>query len=199
VAAFGLISLVAMPGQHYTVGLTFWTFAAWFILGSSDDERRAAAPRREWIGWAATWAIALAFTALTAAAARGDLRPPFRAARFDLDYSYGFTGDAEGQAWTARKAVTVLKAESGWLKLTYWVEHPDAAQRPVQVDIWRDRERVVNRRLWRNMRFTDYIPVTAGKRFVLETRVDRGFVVQDTAGSGERGLSLRLEFVEKPE
>jgi hypothetical protein len=193
---FGLISLVAMPGQSLPVAITFWTLAFWCASRAGLPEPDAR--RGHSHAWIFLVAIASAHLVATIVAARHELRPPFRAARFDMEYSHGVAFGPEGAAWTTdERAVAVPKAGTDTLRITYWVEHPDAAQRPVQVNIRRDREPIANRRMWRNMRYTEYVPVTAGKRFVLEAQVDRLHVATADEGAApeRRGLTMRWEYV----
>lgn len=181
-----LASLVGMPGQDPAVALTFWVLAFWYAMKTGE---RFADPRMSTVSWSLIFILAGAYTATHALSV--DLRPPFRAARYDLDYTYRFDFNGPRHIWTAGHAVTVPLATDNWLKLTYWVEHPDADQNRVQVDIWRDGEHIVDRRVSRNVPVTQYVPVTAGKRFVLEVKVDRTFV----SDGAERGLAMRWEFV----
>jgi hypothetical protein len=82
------------------------------------------------------------------------------------------------------------------LKLSVWVEHPDANDRPVRVQVWRDHQRIVSGRFGRGVPLTRYVRVGEdNKPFVLETRVDRTFATSDRTRP-EIGLSLAWEFVD---
>jgi hypothetical protein len=182
-------ALVAMPGQDVAVAVVIWTLVGW-LLSMAPAVHPQTPPR---LLRGTVWLIVLAFVAGTAMRARSDLRVPFRAARFNFDYTYGFDFTEHERILTSEHAVTVPVATDRWLKLTYWVEHPDADEQRVQVDIWRDRERVVSRRLSRGVPVTEFVAVPEGKRFVLEVKIDRTF--RDEKSGVERGLAMRWDFV----
>src|SRR5205823_3810568 len=120
---------------------------------------------------------------------------------FDLGYRYGwyepFDGPS-GRTRTSDHAVVVPQAARKWLKLTLWVEHPDADVRPVTVQVWVDRNRIVRRPMPKTIPLTKYVELAGGKkRFVLETRVDRTFLPPDRR-SGEVGLNVAWEYVDRP-
>lgn len=198
---FGMASLVGMPGQSMFVALTCWTFAGGLLLmtapAASAGANRETISRRGWTILAIALAIGLA--AMTLRSGWRELRPPFRAARFDLDYRYGFYqpfNQASGQSRTTQHAVWVSRAPSKWLKLTLWVDHPDANERPVLIQVWIDDRRMIRKQVPRQMPFTSYLRVPGdNKRFVLETSVDRTFRPSD-GGYADVGLSMSWEFVE---
>jgi hypothetical protein len=197
-AGLALASLVGMAAQHPVVALTFWTIAARTVM-SRADTGSSNGRGRTLVGVVCIGA-AFTFPLLTYAAARGDLRVPFRAARFDFNYTYGFYVDPE-VTWTADHAVAVPAAPKPWMKLTYWVSHPDADQDPVRVRIWRDREQVADRRLRRDQRIVQYVGVPGeNKRFVFEVRVDRTWRPADHGEQDGRelGLAIRGEFIDAP-
>jgi hypothetical protein len=65
----------------------------------------------------------------------------------------------------------------------------------VLVEVRLDDRRVVRGRFARRTPLTRVEPVTPGKRFVLETFVDRTFPEAGRPGR-ERGLNVRWEFVD---
>ena len=90
------------------------------------------------------------------------------------------------------------QAQRKWLKLTFWVEHPDADERPVLVQVWIDHDRIVRRRLPRTVPLIKFVATPdEGKRFVLETSVDRTFLPPDRQ-YGEVGLNVAWEYVDRP-
>ncbi len=191
IVAFGLASMVGGAGQEPTVVLTFWLLVFWY---ATDDGARPSTSPMGRVATVAMIVLVAGFAALTAT--ERDLRPAFRAARFGFPYTYGFTFDGPSSAHSAAHGVTVQTAQGPWMKLSYWVEHPDADSRLVKVEIWRDRDRVVSRRMSAQVPATVYVSTPgAGKRFVLETRVDRTWTDADAR---ERGLAMKWEFVEKP-
>jgi hypothetical protein len=192
--AFGLASLVGMPGQDAAVVITFWLLVFWCIEGDEPEPANARQiPKAAWIAMcllAAGYAVAQGMTS--------ELRPPVRAARFGFPYTYGMDFEQPNQVWTTRHGVTVLNAPQPWLKLTLWVNHPDARAKPVKVDVWRDSDPVVTERVSLNQRIVRYVPVEAGKRFVLEAEVDRTFRPSDSGGSTDHrdlGVAMQWEFV----
>ncbi len=179
-------SMLGVPGQDPAVVVTFWLLVFWCASDLGAVASTNSLPRAS-----SVTLLLVAGSYLVATATATDLRPPYLAARFGFSYSYGMTFDGEFSARSGQRGVTVQKSQGPWLKLTYWVEHPDADQNRVQVDIWRDGEHIVDRRVSRNVPVTQYVPVTAGKRFVLEVKVDRTFV----SDGAERGLAMQWEFV----
>ncbi len=196
-AGFGLISLVGMPSLNLFVAMTVWTFCAWLFLrlGAGDERYRPAAADAR-LPFIAASIVAVVAASLTAYAGWHSLRPPYRAARFDYPYSVGFYApieDPTGQTLTTRTGVIVPRAHTGLLKLTLWVDHPDADARPVQVELWVNHKRYVRGRFARSVPLTRYIPVPSGKRFVLETALDRTY--PGAAPNPEVGLNVRWAFV----
>ena len=201
VIAFGLVSLVSMPGQELFVGLTFVTLLFWFLSGIQMPESRLARVLDGVTAWGVIWIVVLAFGAVTAIQAVTTMRPPVRAARHDRDYMYGFRTDRDTLHWAGRHAVITLRAPTGRMKLTYWVNHPDTNERRVGVEIWRDGESIARRDLRRGERVTEFVPVPGGgRRFVLEVKVDRTFRPVDYGGTDRRelGLAMTWEFMDAP-
>jgi hypothetical protein len=201
VIGFGVASLLGMPGQSLQIALAFWTLAFWTLLlsrsdGSSTTSEGSSGLQRWELFTAITLAVLLAST--TVAGGLGPFRPPFRAARFDQGYRYGLHKPLEGTAGTTRTtahAVDVPQAPTRWLKLTVWVEHPDADQRPVDVRVWRDHERIIGGRFPRGVPMTRYVRVPGdNRRFVFESTVDRTFQPPGVPGP-EVGLTISWEFV----
>ncbi len=193
---FGLGSLVGVPGQDPAIVVTFWMVAFWY---SRDTDTVASTSPMGRAGWAATIVIALGYTALSGRAT--GLRPPYLAARFGSPYSYGLIVDRASAGLSGKHGVAVLTAEGPWLKLTFWVDDSDADREPVRVEIWRDRDRIVRRRISAHVPLTVYAPVGgAGSRFVLETKTDRVLPPDDSRFSdgAEPGLKLKWEYVSAP-
>ncbi len=188
---FALASMLGVPGQDPAVVVTFWFLVFWCASDTTAVKSNGQIGK---LGSIAVLLLAGSFTVATARAT--DLRPPYLAARFGWRYGYGFSFDGATTARAERHGVTVQTAQGPWMKLSYWVEHPDADSRLVKVEIWRDRDRVVSRRMSAQVPATVYVSTPgAGKRFVLETRVDRTWTDADAR---ERGLAMKWEFVEKP-
>jgi hypothetical protein len=189
-----------MPAQSLLVTLTFWALMLWLLLimvptlGPSVTERAGATGSL--IG---ATCLAVALAAVTARSGWNELRPPFRASRFNDGYRYGFYqpfDGAAGETSTSAHAVWVAGIQKRWLKLTVWVEHPDADEHPVEVQVWCDHDRVIRGRFPRHVPLTRYVPLPElGGSFVLETRVDRTFRPLEGHGP-EVGLQLKWEFVD---
>lgn len=194
--AFGVASLVGMPGHEGPIVFTFWLLAFWYGRDAGVEPGNGQRFSRA--------ALALCLLAVAYAgtmAIPNDLRPPFRAARFGFPYSYGVYPEGADQVWTAEHGVTVLDATQDWLKLTVWVSHPDADRKPVSVDVWVDRDHVINDRVRRGERIYRHVRVPKSRRFVLEAKVDRTFRPSEHGQSSDDrdlGLAMKWEFVERP-
>ena len=219
--ALGIVSLLGMPAQSLVVTLTFWTFAFWYI--------RLAGPSGVWAfppvaaaGDRLRWAIVLAVVTVHAAATFRvgyvDLRVPHRAARGVFDhtlpdaYNYGIdnphdVGFSADHRRTGKRAVFTLPYPTGQgrgrvrLKLSAWLEHPDAAERPVQAKIWtHGRELVLNARRWDGSRITRFIDLADEHRaFLVETWVERTWRAPEREGTEiiDRGMTLDWEVVDQ--
>jgi O-Antigen ligase len=174
-------SLVGVPGQHPAIVLTFWTFAFWLLrlLGKPGDDGAAGPPRFLLI---CLIAGVLAHAGATLYYARHDLRVPFRAARFDFDYTYGLTKDDEGRFWVHDRAVVVPRATTRAVRLTMW---GGTGAEPVAAKVSVNGNRAIRRTLRGTQPVTDVIAVPGdNKRFVLDLSVDGG------------RLGVRWEFVQ---
>jgi O-antigen ligase len=198
IAGFVVASLVGMPGQNLFVAMTMWTLAFWLLSLTFADTQ--AAPRRsvsKALGPAMGLLLACVYAVATIQAGWNDLRPPFRAKRFNYPYQYGFIDPvlgAVGATRTTDHGVAVPLAPTGKVKLTFWVEHPDADRQPVLVEAWLDDRRIVRGQFARGTPLVRVETVEAAKRFVLEARVDRTFAAADTPGR-EGGLTVRWDFL----
>jgi hypothetical protein len=202
--AFGLMSLLGMPAQSPPVGLMFCVFAFWYLrLIASGTLSEPHTTRAMWSG--AIWLTVAAFAGVSVAYARGPLRVPARAVMFtfDHDYQYGLSRDTEDPSlfWTREHAVIVPRAPEKLLRLTVWVDHPDANQRQVNAQVWVDGKRVMNyTALPRGVKVVEDVAVAGSlKRFVLEARVNRTYRPDGCAEEKcARGLAIRWAFVNSP-
>jgi hypothetical protein len=201
--ALGFISLVGVPGQDMAVTLTFWTFAFWHVSLSGVDLTRRQMPRGAWVAVAV---VVIVYGAGTAADAVSRLRPPMRAARAGLPYTYGFyapESDGAGgeQRWAQQHAVTVLELPRRWIALRVGVNHHDIAERPVAVKAWCEGTAIVDTTLTSIEPATVYVYVPPGRSAVtLETWVSR-VVHPSTLGvadARELGLLVSWNFVDLP-
>lgn len=191
----GLASLVGMPTQNVIAFMTFWVFVAWL-----QTLRAPAMLRQQLMTLRQSAGIVIAlilFAGGTIRAARYDLRVPERAVRFRWPYSYGFSqvqNGADAYRRTTSRAVDVFNAPNAFVKLTFWAEHPDVDSQPVNVEIWRGRERIANVSLNSRQPVTWYIRRNPDAEWMLlEFRVNR------TWSDAHYGLSLApWEFVDVP-
>jgi len=199
ILAFGLVSLLGVPGQTLPVILTFWVLVFWLVSLKSPD---VTAERGSWraVTWGATAALVIAHATLTLAAARGDLLPRNRAMRFGWDYRYGISNlepnadGGPGRRWTDLKSLSVIPVKGNVLKLVAWVDHPDADERPVHVRIWIDSVLVHEGDLKRSASIAIDVPAAPGKtHMVVETEISRTWRPTDFGRDDRRvlGLSVR--------
>lgn len=195
--AFGVISMLGMPGQSMPVAFTFWTLAFWFMAehGTRDEQTpwsRAA--------WGATFVLVIAHAGLTYAEARGDLLPRNRSMRFGWQYQYGLSdlepsGDGTpGRRWTELNSLAVLPVKGQVLKFVGWIDHPDADERPVHVRIWADSRLVWDDDLKRSAAiFLDIAPTPGKNHLTIETEISRMWRPTDFGRRDRRllGLSVR--------
>lgn len=196
-AAFGVISMMGVPGQSMVVALTFWTLAFWFVMeqGTPDEPRPWSR-----VVWGATFVLVLAHAGLTYADARGDLLPRNRSMRFGWQYQYGLSNlepsadGSPGRRWTELNSLAVLPVRGQVLRFVGWIDHPDADERPVHVRIWADSRLVWDEDLKRSAAiFLDIKPSEGKTHLVIETEISRMWRPTDFGRSDRRilGLSVR--------
>ncbi|MDP2055333.1 MAG: O-antigen ligase family protein [Acidobacteriota bacterium] len=196
-AAFGVISMMGMPGQSMPVALTFWTLAFWFVMEQgTPEEPRPWSP----VVWGATFVLVLAHAGLTYADARGDLRPRNRSMRFGWDYRYGISNPelspdgSPGRRWTELRSLSMVPVKGKVLKFVAWVDHPDADERPVHTRVWADKRLVYDDGLKRSAAiFLDLEPAPGQTHLMIETEISRMWSPTDFGRSDRRilGLSVR--------
>src|SRR6185436_2027138 len=171
---FGLASMLGVPAQDLFVSLTVWTLVGWLLLLTIDPDAKTK-PTVFVPGLSLAVVLSLTCATMTVYAARHTFRPVFRAAHFGYLYQYGFDGLVDGRAGqvhTTAHAAASVHSPTNVLKLTVWVDHPDADADPVAVDVWVDDERVMRGHFPKNVPMTAVVPVIGGgERFVLETHV----------------------------
>jgi len=209
-AGLAAASLLGMPAQHPAIILTFWTFAFWLLDLQRVTASSSPTPRTVWLLVGAVVAIHIAGTLYFS---RHDLRVPFRAARFDFDYSYGFAREEGARyIWVQDHAVIVLRTPAvapsavegpapskvegpapsavEGLQLTLWSD--TASERsPVGAVIRIDGRRAVRRTLRGSESVTEVVSVPDDDgRFVMDVYVSPA----SDAVPGAR-VALRWEFV----
>jgi hypothetical protein len=196
----GLASLVGVPTMNPVVLITFWTFVCWHsqLLGL---ERAVAATER-----LQTWplVLAIAVSVLYAGTVQwvsvASLRVPFRAVAVGWAYDHGFYDREErpgGGAfrWTSAHAVAVVQTprRDSYLVLTFWVSHPDVADHPVRVKVWRKKTLVADLTVSDGQPITRYLHVRADEvATMVELGVDRTWRPSDRGSPDARALGLAV-------
>lgn len=201
-AGLGAASLMGVPTQHAFALIVFWTFAFWhqvIRMPDASGEPRITSP----LVWSLLIALATAFTAGTVVTARDELRVSHRAVRFGWPYLRGFHGLETGEGgfrWTRQRAKAVIAAQPGYLKLSYFVHHGDAAANPVRVAISVEGRQVVDEEIRDPHARTIFVPVAPNLRSVtIETSVSRPWFPPHEGGRRELGLGLSdWTFVYRP-
>lgn len=195
---FGIASLFGMAGQSMPIVITFWTFVFWFATVKGVEPHAGVAPwRRRTV--LVTAGLVVAHAALTFTSATGDLLPRHRAARFDWFYRYGLSdvdrdpNGGPGRRWTLRRAVAVIPVQGKVLKFVGWIDHPDADENPVQVEVRADSKLLYSGDLERSAAITLDIPAAPGAtHMILETSISRLWRPADYGRPDPRELGLSI-------
>lgn len=196
--AFGLVSMVGMPGQEILIAILLWTLIYWY------GSLAAAIPRAPvpltWPVWGIIVAAIAAQAVATQAAAHGNLRVPARAARIGWPYQYGLYDpepDPLGRTtrWTSQHAVAVIDVPAPWLELSTAFEHRNAAEQPADGTVSVDGRVILAQRFATTAPITRVVRVPDGRRrLVLESRVSRTERPRDAGAADDRDLGLRLSW-----
>ncbi|HEX3703500.1 MAG TPA: O-antigen ligase family protein [Vicinamibacterales bacterium] len=208
-----VVSLVGMPTANTAAALTAMVFVFWYaaLADPAIDARslsRSSVPRiatmRQGL---AAGALLVAFLAGTLFVGWARLRPPQRALRFGWEYVSGFYDHEQLSRdtlfrWTAGHAMDVFPVRDRYLRLRYWVHHPDVERRPVHVDIWLQNRHIVDEMLKSVAPVTEYVRLWPDDpRMMLEARVSRTWKPSDYGEGDTRDLGLAFEdwaFVSEP-
>jgi hypothetical protein len=194
VISFAVVSLFGIPTQNIAVAVAFWTFAFWYAALAGPAAADYGDGQRSALGaplWTVIWVIVAAAVAGTVYTARDGLRVPERAARFGLNYFYGFS-DAEpalnvsrpSTVWATRHAVAVLAPQTRRVKLTVSVDRLNLAKGPVDVKVSCDVRPI-----------TRYVAVRDGRtRMMVETWVTRSIRPADYGFQDRRELGLLVDW-----
>jgi hypothetical protein len=200
-AGLGAVSLVGMPTQSLPVLATAAALFVWSRI-STADPGMATLDAKHLPTWA-VWALVMAALGACVYASVTELRVPLRAARHGWTYHYGFQG-LDGSTfpafqWTERRAVAVLKPTGKYLRLRFRVQHPDVAERPVDVRVKLFGNTVIRERLRTEDAMVRYIEVPTATRYIMLTfLVSRTF---QAPGPDPRELGLAVDdwiFVDTP-
>jgi hypothetical protein len=208
-----VVSLVGMPTANTAAALTLMVFVFWYVAlvdpsGVALPSSSTVPPRAAWTRGSLTASgLLIVFLAGTAFVGWTRLRPPLRAQRFGWEYMYGFYGHepAGGGAqfrWTEGRAADVFPVTNRYLRLRYWVNHPDVERHPVSVKIWLHDRLVVDETMRSVVPMTEYVQAPEGQeRVMIETRVSRTWKPRDYGQPDPRELGLAVEdwtFVSDP-
>lgn len=197
--AFGLTSLLGVPGQSLPVALTFWTLVFWFALLKGPAPDTSAVWSKT--VWGVTLAVVVMLAAVTYAGARGDLRPRNRSMRFGWEYRYGLgilerdaAGQPERRTSFDHRSLSVSQVKGRVMKFAAWIDHPDGDEKPVHVRVWADSKLVYDGELKRSSAILQDIPATPGRtHMVIESEISRLWQPRDYGRNDRRvlGLSIR--------
>ena len=210
----GFVSLVGMPTQDPAVLMAFFLLVAMLAMAcpgvsapdtaswtwASTGASMGASLSRAWIVVAA---LAVAYAGGHAVLAGGSLNVAERAARTNRDYVVGLYPEEPhpegGQfQWTGGEAHLRLVKRAPWLVVRTWIQHPDAAERPVVLRIVTPCQVVFERT------FVDSTPVdftlrlpNTDDRIDLAVRVSRTWSPASVGSldTRELGAALITDFV----
>ena len=179
-SGLALASLVGLPTQHPVLSLTA-AVLAYSLLATAQpgwwSRMRGATPP----AWAVAWTLVALTALLQWQSAQGPLRVISRAMRYGFAYAYGFSAPIPSQEyaalrWTDRRAAAVLNVPARWLELHVFVEHPDAATRPVHVRVQAGAIRIIDEDVASATPLVRLVEVPLGARFFpIELDVSRTF------------------------
>ena len=193
-------SLLGMPTQDAAASISLVVLACWCMMlkewrGLASFARTRQRARLE---WAMIVVVLAGFLGGTVQAARGTLRPPLRALGTGVPYRYGFTPDTSDPTirWTGAKAVEIITAEKRWLKVEVGDVAPDAASKPVHVNVLLNRKSVISVTRRNNFPITRWIRMPKyGTSLMMQIEVSRTWRPADFGGAvedGERGVAVRV-------
>lgn len=197
--AFGLISLVGMPGQDPMVAVTFWVFAVWYMRLRGVPAEAAPIPPWAWTSMAAALVV---FAAASVVVAGTWLRLPNRALAARQPFSYGYApiigaGPDTGYRGVNTRAVTVVEPDGRWLAVTVRLAAPAMSSQPVDVRVWKNGEVVLKAQLTTTTPFNAFAPAgDAGTPLLLETSARPPGTPRWWPFTADSGVLMRWEFVE---
>ena len=206
VVGLGAVSLVGMPTQDPVVLMAFFLLVAMLGCARSD----AVASRWPWEGrslsgaWMVVAGLAVAYAGSHVALANGSLDVAERASRANRDYLVGLYQEEtrpEGGdfRWTRGEARLGLVKQAAYLTVRAWIQHPDAAERPVSLRIATPCQVLFEGALVDSSPVEVVLaPQLAEERIDLEVRVSRTWSPASAGGADTRqlGAALVLDFVD---
>jgi hypothetical protein len=187
-----------MPTQDAAASISFVAVAYWCLKLTGVDAYATSVsrPQPSRSEWAAVLLVLGCFLGGTVYEARTELRPARRALRIAFPYSYGLRPDRIDPTvrWTGAKAVEVFPAEKRWLKLVIGDVAPDAASKPVHVNVSINREVILQVDRRSNFPITRWIRMPAsGTPMLMQIDVSRTWRPSDAGVPGderERGVAV---------
>jgi hypothetical protein len=202
IGGFLVASLVGMPTQNPALFAAFMALVFWHAEASGRPAG-APAPARAWSrpGWALVAVVVAIHAGATLVAARNDLRVPNRAARFGWPYERGVNvleyGETLEFRWMERRATVAIPARGPYLRLTYWVHHPDAEEKPVRVRFRMAGRLIVDELVRDHNPHIVYVRMREGA--TLEAEVDRTWTPPGDTSGRELGVAVAdWRFVQTP-
>ena len=216
VAGLGIVSLVGMPTQDPVVLMAFFLLVAMLATASLDvassdvaGEERSASLTWPWGGrslsgaWVVVGALAVAYAGSHVALARGSLTVAERAARANRDYVVGLYREEAhpdgGQfQWTRGEAHLGLIKRAPYLTVRTWIQHPDAAERPVTLRISTPCQVVFDGALADPTPVDIVLRLPTDGRIELDVSVSRTWSPASVGSSDTRqlGAALDIDFVD---
>ena len=206
VVGLGMVSLVGMPTQDPVVLMAFFLLVA--MLGCARTDADASLWPWEGRSLSAAWMVvaglAVAYAGSHVALARGSLDVAERASRAGRDYVVGLyqeetRPDGGDFQWTRGEARLGLVKRATYLTVRAWIQHPDAAERPVSLRIASPCQLLFEGDLVDSSPVEIMLaPQLAEERIDLEVRVSRTWSPASVGGADTRqlGAALVLDFVD---
>jgi hypothetical protein len=221
VAGLGVVSLVGMPTQDPVVLMAFFLLVAMLATASLDGGRPEIAgqdvansedsgvPAWPWGGrslsraWMVVGALAVAYAGSHVVLATSSLAVGARAARANRDYVVGMYREEPhpdgGQfRWTRGEAHLGLIKREPYLTVRAWIQHPDAAERPVTLRISTPCQVVFEGALVDPTPVEIVLRLPTDGRIELDVHVSRTWSPASVGSSDTRqlGAALDVDFVD---
>jgi hypothetical protein len=180
ITGLALASLVGLPTQHPALTLTA-AMLVYALLATAREGWWSRVRASTQPVWAIAWTLVALTALLQWQSAHGPLRVIARAMRYGFPYAYGFSNPVPSPEyaalrWTGRRGAVVLNVPARWLELHVFVEHPDAASRPVHVRVQAGARRIIDEDVASPAPLVRLVEVPQGARlFPLELEVSRTF------------------------
>jgi hypothetical protein len=217
VIGLGAVSLVGMPTQDPVVLMAFFLMVAMLATARIDGDSAGASVADSsgattWLlegrslsgAWMVVGGLAVAYAGGHVALAHGSLDVAERAVRSNRDYLVGLyqeetRPDGNDFRWTRGDARLGLVKRGTYLTVRAWIQHPDAAERPVTLRIASPCQVLFERSLVDSSPVEVVLaPQLAEERIDLEVRVSRTWSPASAGGADTRqlGAALVLDFVD---